>query len=60
MNDCFRFLAGTALLVLSTCAFAQAGADPAPVDEEEAKVLEPIEVTGYHIKRMDIEGPAPV
>lgn len=45
-----RFITGTGLLVLSLCTFA----------EEDPKVLEPVEVTGYHLKRMDIEGPSPV
>lgn len=27
---------------------------------DEPAVLEPIRVTGYHLKRTDVEGPAPV
>jgi outer membrane receptor protein involved in Fe transport len=60
-----RLLAGMVLIVLSFYTFAQSAADASPGDdaaahEEEPKVLQPIQVTGYHIKRMDIEGPAPV
>jgi len=35
-------------------------ADTIPGDEEEPIELQPITVTGYHIKRIDTEGPAPV
>ncbi len=55
-----RFLTGMGLLILSISAFAQPGSDPVSLDEEEVKVLQPIQVTGYHIKRIDVEGPAPV
>jgi outer membrane receptor protein involved in Fe transport len=55
-----RFVAGMVCLILSICAFAQANPDDDPAEDEEAKVLEPITVTGYHIKRIDVEGPAPV
>lgn len=55
-----RFLTGTALLVLSICAFAQENLSKEENEDEAVIVLEPVTVTGYHIKRMDIEGPAPV
>ncbi|MBT8059250.1 MAG: TonB-dependent receptor plug domain-containing protein, partial [Gammaproteobacteria bacterium] len=52
-------------LVLATGALAQTGPDSNPLEDpvatdEERKVLQPIQVTGYHIKRIDLEGPAPV
>ena len=56
MNVPSRFLTGAVILVLAFGAFAQT---PGP-DEEEPKVLERISITGYHIKRIDFEGPAPV
>lgn len=62
-----RLLAGMVFFVLTTGAIAQTGSDPTttttndpPTLVEEPKVLQLIEVTGYRIKRMDIEGPAPV
>ena len=58
METLIRFLTGAAFLMLSFCAFAQA--NPDPTEDEQAKVLEPISVTGYHIKRIDTEGPVPV
>jgi len=55
-----RFVAGMAFLIFSICAFAQANPNQDPTEDEETKVLQPITVTGYHIKRIDLEGPAPV
>jgi len=56
--------------MFSIGAIAQAGPDPqtpgpetlgvTTIEEEEPRVLQPITVTGYHIKRINIEGPAPV
>jgi iron complex outermembrane receptor protein len=60
-----RFAAGTALLTLLVGVSADVhsapqASDPAPAGEEQPRVLQPISVTGYHLERMDIEGPAPV
>ena len=55
-----RGIKGMVLLVLASGAFAQTISTDEPPQDEAVKVLEPITVTGYHIKRMDIEGPAPV
>ena len=56
----FRILTGVAFLVFSSCVFAQIVSTKEKSEEEAPLVLETITVTGYHIKRMDIEGPAPV
>lgn len=58
MGTPLRFVAGMGVLVLSISAIAQSPA--APVSNEDVKTLDPISVTGYHIKRIDLEGPAPV
>ncbi len=55
-----RFLKGMILLVLAFGAFAQTDSPTNRGEEGEVLVLEPMEVTGYHLKRIDIEGPAPV
>ena len=60
-----RFLTGVVLLTLSIQTVAQVSSDPrapdmAVLEEEEPRVLQRISVTGYHIKRIDQEGPAPV
>jgi outer membrane receptor protein involved in Fe transport len=60
-----RFLAGIALLAPSISGIAQISprqpaTDPATLEATETTVLQPISVTGYHIKRIDIVGPAPV
>lgn len=55
----FRFLTGVASLILCSGALAQ-GDDGAQPGEEDPAVLQPIAVTGYHIKRIDTQGPAPV
>jgi len=64
MRSPIRFLTAAALLVISTGAWAQAAsgqqASAGDENEEDPRVLEPISVTGYHIKRIDLEGPAPV
>jgi iron complex outermembrane receptor protein len=55
-----RFLTGVVLLISTICVFAQINPDQQEDEDESVKVLEPITVTGYHIKRIDIEGPAPL
>ena len=59
-----RVLSWMAALALWSAASAQTLADPASGGGDgfdvDPKVLAPIAVTGYHIKRMDQEGPAPV
>jgi outer membrane receptor protein involved in Fe transport len=59
MATSIRILTGTWLLVFAICSFAQTDATGTQA-EEDAKVLDPIMVTGYHLKRIDLEGPAPV
>jgi len=55
-----QFLAGVIFFLFSFCTFAQNNSNGKQSEDEPAKVLEPITVTGYHLKRIDIEGPAPV
>ncbi len=55
-----RSISGMVLLVLAFGAFAQTNSTDEQSQDEAAKVLQPITVTGYHIKRMELEGPAPV
>ncbi len=50
---------GLSLLLFSFGVFAQDSSGDEP-DEDEALVLEKMQVTGYHLKRIDIEGPVPV
>ncbi len=64
------FLTGTILFITSFCAVAQSTIDTqssitadSSADEAEnetPKELERFPVTGYHIKRIDLEGPVPV
>lgn len=60
MPSSVRLLTGVVFLVFALCAFAQDEAAEEPAKTETAKELERFSVTGYHIKRMDIEGPVPV
>jgi outer membrane receptor protein involved in Fe transport len=60
MMTSLRFLTGVAGLMLSFGIFAQNTPSDLQTADEAVKVLEPITVTGYHLKRTDIEGPAPV
>jgi outer membrane receptor protein involved in Fe transport len=56
-----RFLTGMVLLVFSFCALAQSDTEAQQADAADPAIaLEPVKVTGYHIKRIDLEGPAPV
>lgn len=55
----FRTAALMVFFVFPICAFAQVPTEN-PADEETAKVLAPITVTGSRIERIDIEGPMPV
>lgn len=54
------FLTGILFLQLSLCASAQVSPDQDPMEDEEPGTLEHVTVTGYHIKRIDTEGSAPV
>lgn len=60
MSCPFRILAGMGFLVFSLCAFPQNPAVSEQLQDDDVKVLEPIAVVGSRIKRIDIEGPAPV
>jgi outer membrane receptor protein involved in Fe transport len=55
-----RLLAAMVALVSATGILAQGTPSETSTDEDETAVLQPITVTGYHVKRIDIEGPAPV
>lgn len=59
-----RILPGVACICLSIGTAARGSAGPQAVDasagDQEPRVLEPIRVTGYHLKKLDVEGPAPV
>jgi len=65
-----QILTGAVLFMISFCVFAQNGIDtqyqqttyPFIGDEacEAPKVFDRFLVTGYHIKRIDLEGPAPL
>lgn len=60
-----RSLCVTSLLLWQGPAWTQPdsgsqGTDPAASPEQAPAVLEPVEVTGSHLRRMDIEGPLPV
>jgi iron complex outermembrane receptor protein len=60
METLVRVLTGAGFYMLSICALAQVNPDSDPAEDAQAKVLAPITVTGYHIKRIDTEGPAPL
>jgi len=55
----FRIAALMVFFVFPICAFSQAPTENSQ-DEETAKVLAPITVTGSRIERIDFEGPMPV
>jgi len=58
MTSPFRMLIGMVLLVVSICTLAQS--DSSETDPDDVKELTPFKVTGYHLKRIDLEGPAPL
>lgn len=60
MGTLIRFLTRMVLFNLSFCVIAHANPDQVLSEEVESKILEEVTVTGYHIKRIDIEGSAPV
>ena len=60
METLLRFLFGAVLFAVSNCAFAQSTVEQQVDEDESTLVLERLTVTGYHIKRIDMEGPAPV
>lgn len=60
MGTLIRFLTGVALFNLTICVFAQTDPGQDPSADVESKALEHVTVTGYHIKRINTEGSAPV
>ena len=51
-----RIPTGAAIFLISIGAFAQGNNNDEQAEDDAARVLEPITVTGYHIKRIDLEG----